>query len=406
MNCVSHADPVFLTSAVTTTIVARNPHQCSCPGTKKPLSPSESVAPQNVPNGARVQIRSDKGDGPIYAPLPEWITPGTVPGKKINEELEMKRLAWVTAAVLVTVVSVLILNGSGDRVHAQQGRPVQPTKRQSGTIPASDCAIMLIDEAILASERPGIIAWCELQEGDPVFTGTRVASLKDGVAVAAKASAEHKASNDINERYQHFAWKLAQKELEIAEEANRKLPGTVPRLEIEKLILAAQRGELAYEQAKFEREASRKLLAESEEQLKTYTVLAPFDGIVSRVHRHRGEAVTQGAPIVKIISTARVKVEGFISPSDSYTTERNNAVSVQAVVDGKRVTWTDEDGMVRDRFLGHIQFVSAEVEPLLKKVKVIAYVPNIQGRLKAGLETTMTITPARATAAGRGIPRR
>jgi multidrug efflux pump subunit AcrA (membrane-fusion protein) len=328
------------------------------------------------------------GDGPIYAPFPEWITPGTVPGKKINEELEMKRLAWVTAAVLVAVASVLILNGFGDRVHAQQGRPVQLTERQSREIPASDCAIMLIDEAVLASERPGIIAWCELQEGDPVLTGTRVASLKDGVAVAAMASAKHKASNDINERYQHFAWKLAQKELEIAEEANRRLPGTVPRLEIEKLILAAQRGELAYEQAKFEREASRKLLAESEEQLKTYTVLAPFDGIVSRVHRHRGEAVTQGAAIVEIISTARVKVEGYIEPVDSDVVKKDDPVEVFV------------EGLKERSFTGHIRFVSPKVEPLLKKVKVTAYIDNEDGFLKEGLNVTkMKISPRRVAAA-------
>lgn len=302
----------------------------------------------------------------------------------------MKRFVWVAAGVAVAVFSVIILNESGDRVHAQQPRTTQ------ATIPASDCAIMLIDEAILASERPGIIAWCELQEGDPVVTGTRVASLKDGVAVAAKASAEHKASNNINERYQQYAWKLAQKELEIAEEANRELPGTVPRLEIEKLILAAQRGQLAYEQAQFEREANRKLLTESYEQLKTYTVLAPFDGIVSKVHRHRGEAVTQGAPILEVISTARVKVEGYVEIVDSLIVKKGDPVVVDVFVEGLKMR----------SFPGKIQLVSPKAAPLLKKVKVTAYVSNEGGFMKEGLNARMTISPRRVATAARTAPRR
>ena len=306
----------------------------------------------------------------------------------------MKRLAWLAAGVAVTVLSVIILNGSGDRVLAQPPRIPQTAVSQPGSIPASDCSITLIDEAVLATERPGIIAWCELEEGDPVFTGTRVASLKDGIAVAAKASAEHKAANDINERYQQYAWKLAQKELEIAEEANRKLIGTVPRLEIEKLILAAQRGQLAYEQALFEREANRKLLTESDEQLKTYTVLAPFDGIVSKVHRHRGEAVTQGAPIVEIISTARVKVEGYVEIPDADFIQKDDLVLLEVLTGG-----------LKKSFKGKLQLVSPKVEPLLKKVRVTAYIPNEDGILKEGLNAIMTIIPSSNATAARPAPR-
>lgn len=302
----------------------------------------------------------------------------------------MKRLAWVAAGIAVTALSVIILNESGDRVQAQPPRIPQAATRQVGTITASDCAIMLIDEAILAAERPGIIDVVEVKEGDPVFTGTRVASLKNGIAVAAKASAEHKASNDINERYQQYAWKLAQKELEIAEEANRKLPGTVPRLEIEKLILAAQRGQLAYEQAQFERKANGMLLTESDEQLKTYTVLAPFDGIVSRVHRHPGEAVTLGAPILEVISTARVKVEGYVEIVDSLDVKKDDPVTVDVFV----------EGLKKRSFSGLIRFVSPKAAPLLKKVKVTAYVFNDEdGFMKEGLNARMTISPRRATAA-------
>jgi len=304
----------------------------------------------------------------------------------------MNRFAWATGGLLMLCLALAMLNENSPPAEAQLPVP-RSVNRTAGTIVASDCSIKLILEATLAAERPGIIAECELEEGDQVLSGKPVARLKDGVAVAALNTARHKANNDINERFQDKAWKLAKKELEIAEEANQNFPGAVPLLEIDKLLLAAQRGELAYEQAQFEREQNRKLMAEAEEQLRMYTVVAPFDGFVSKVHRHVGEAVTQGAPILEIISTERMQVEGYVTAQESYEIHKGDVVELRTSIPGE----TRQIAPIA----GRIVMVAPSIEPVLGKVKVTAHVANENSFLKEGLNARLTIR-LRST---RAIPR-
>ena len=140
----------------------------------------------------------------------------------------MKRLAWAASGLTLVIVTLTMLRGNDEPAQAQSPRTQPATNRNTAIIEATDCAIMLIDEAILAAERPGIIAESEFEEGDPVVIGKVLVKLKDGVARAARNTALHKANNRINEDYQRLAKDVALKELEIAEEANRNLPGTVP----------------------------------------------------------------------------------------------------------------------------------------------------------------------------------
>ena len=297
----------------------------------------------------------------------------------------MSRFAWAAGGLLVACLALVMLNGNSQPAEAQLPAVPRSSKVPAGTIIASDCSIKLIDEATLAAERAGIIAECELKEGDPVLTGKPVARLKDGVAKAALDTARHKANNDINERFQVKAWELAKKELEIAEEANQNFPGAVPLLEIDKLLLAAQRGELAFEQAQFEREQNRKLMVEAEEQLRMYTVVAPFDGIVSKVLRHKGEAVTQGAPILEIISTVRMQVEGYVTAQESYLIQKGDIVELLTSIPG-------ETGRPKIApIAGRIVMVAPSIEPVLGKVKVTAHVGNENSLLKEGLKARLSI---------------
>ena len=313
----------------------------------------------------------------------------------------MNRIAWATSGSLVACLALAMLNQNSQPAEAQL-RGQTATKTTAGKIIATDCAIKLIDKATLAAERAGIIATCELEEGDPVFKRKPVATLKDGVAVAALNTARHKATNDINERFQVKAWELAKKELQIAEEANLNFPGAVPLLEIDKLLLASQRGELAFEQAQFEREQNKKLETEAEEQLRMYTVVAPFDGFVSKVHRHRGEAVAQGAPILEIISTARMQVEGFVTAAESYQIKKNDPVELQISYPGKTVP------LLNKPIVGQIVMVAPSIEPVLGKVKVTAHVDNplleIDKKthvLKEGLYAEMKILSRSSRTVGR-----
>ncbi len=298
----------------------------------------------------------------------------------------MKRWKWIATGSFLAIASVV---GSGWLpesevvVLAQQGVDSKPQ--------ATDCTVALIDIALLASDRPGILDVIDLEEGDAVAADQKVAVLKDGIARAALATATEKASNDVQLRFSKKAAEYADIELDIANETNLRLPGTVPKLEIDKLILGAQKGALSIQQAESEFAVAKLTQAEAEEALKTYEVFASFGGVVTKVHRKKGEAVRQGDPILEVVNTERMKVEGYLSVADSYRVKAGDAVvlSLSKIREGGKEV---SSGIEQKTFVGIVKFVEPRIE-LGNKVKVTAHVQNAEGLLKDGLKGTMTITP-------------
>ena len=281
---------------------------------------------------------------------------------------------------MAAAVALGVLASGEQSVEAQQPKPA--------VVQAYDCTIQLKDVAILAAERAGILDFVEPEEGDPVRTGQAVARLKDGVARATFNKEVERARNDVHIRYATRSSEVADKELEISLEANRKVPGTVPTVEIEKLQLAASKASLQIEQAQFEQKIAELTVEENREQLKTYQVLAEFDGIVSKVFQRKGEAVQQGTPILEVLSTDRVKIEGYVSIPDSYGIKSGDAVQVQ--LDSK-----DFDLPFKDEvFEGKITFVDPRVSQIIGSVKLYAEVKNRNGILRPGLNAKMWIRPS------------
>ena len=295
----------------------------------------------------------------------------------------MKRWKWIVTGSLLAVVGV-VSSGWLSLSVAQQG--------PATTVQATDCTVALIDLAILASDRPGILEVIDLEEGDSVTADQKVAVLKDGVARAALATATAKAENDVQLRFSKKAAEFADIELDIAKETNRRLPGTVPDLEIEKLILGAEKGALSIQQAENEFAVAKLTQAEAEEALKTYEVLASFGGVVTKVHRKKGEAVRQGDPILEVVNTERMKVEGYLNISASYRVKPGDKVVLE--LSGIKENGKDVPlGIEQKRFPGIVKFVEPRIE-LGNKVKVTAHVLNAEALLKDGLKGVMHITPS------------
>lgn len=291
----------------------------------------------------------------------------------------MKIVKWIASCGAVGVLSMAALSWFGASNSAVQA---QNLVGKTSAITAKDCAIALIDSALLAADRPGVLDFLDLEDGDEVQANQKVAGLKDGVARSALATATEKARNDVQERYADKATQFANKELEIAKDANAKLPGTVPLLEVQKLVLAAERGVLQVEQAQVERAIAILSKSEAEENLKTYEVLAPpYDCKVSKVLKKKGEAVRQGDPIIEVVSTARMKIEGYVTPSESYVIKPGDTVLVQLKEPSEYSSM---------KFPGVVKYVDERVVGG-KQVMVTAYVKNNKGILKDGLPAIMTI---------------
>lgn len=273
-----------------------------------------------------------------------------------------------------------------------------PVDGQGSTvIQAVDAQIRLDKEATLASDRPGILKFVEPEEGDRVTAGSQVAGLKDEVAVAALAVAEKTAENDVEIRYSQAAAAVAEAEYQRSLEGNERgrqiqlSADLIVAVELERLRLAVERARLQIQNAQLEQEVAELTAEEKAAELETYQIVTPIDGVVTEVLKHSGEAVQQGDPILRVVRTDVVRVEGFISVAEAFRVRPGDAVTV-------RLDATKIDGLppqlARRAFEGRIVFVDPTAQLVANMVRVWATVPNDDNLLRAGLPATMEIVPS------------
>ena len=265
---------------------------------------------------------------------------------------------------------------------------VAPKPTQSVRI--DKCHITLIDYVPLSFDRAGILKISEFKEGDSIEKGALLAVLVDEVAQANLAVAEKEASNGVELEFAHIAKKAAESELkrmmnanQIAVEKGGKEP--VAQLDIDKARLAADKAGLSIQQAEHEL-ALKKLKAKvSAAELETYSIRAPFEGIVHKIFKKRGEAVRQGDPVIEILNTERVRVEGYVSPADLQFAKRGAKVRVFP-------SDADRGPASKNEFLeGQITFVASVSDPIDRMTRVYADIQNRDDILRGGHEAIMEI---------------
>lgn len=261
----------------------------------------------------------------------------------------------------------------------------------SGVVVAQRSRVILEDEATLASDRPGILGFVEPDEGDQVTAGQQVAGLKDAVAKAALAVAARTAESDVDIRYAEKAAAVAVEVLRKSEQANVQNPGNVPQVQISQLRLDAERAKLQIEKAEFDRGIAELERDQAAAELETYQIVSPLDGIVTEVLKHAGEAVQQGDPILRVVRTDVVRVEGDVSVADAFRVQPGDSVKVR--LDSSKLQGLPKELADRE-FEGKIGFVDPTAKLVSNTVRVWATVPNEGNFLKAGLPAVMEITPS------------
>ncbi|MGE5194480.1 MAG: efflux RND transporter periplasmic adaptor subunit [Deltaproteobacteria bacterium] len=277
---------------------------------------------------------------------------------------------------------------AGAAASAWSGSETAPRGKGSPrSVRVEQCTVKLLDEVVLACERPGVLGNIAVREGDTVREGQLLASLKDDVARAALAVAEAEAESDVDIRFAQAASGVAQLEHERMVEANRRVPQTIPEIEVRKAGLAAEKTVLEIEKATQNRKVHLLKRDEAAVQLTTYRIEAPFEGFVTRVHFSKGASVKQGDPVIELVSTKKVRVEGEVALSDLTFVRPGSRVSVQ--LDGPDVP--AEAG--NKSYPGKIVFVDVKSTKVEHKIRVWAEVDNLENSLRGGLLATMTILP-------------
>ena len=113
---------------------------------------------------------------------------------------------------------------------------------------------------------------------------------------------------------------------------------------------------------------------------------APFAGSVVEVYVRAAEWVEPGQQVLRMVATKRLKAEGFV-PADQ--------VGPQFVGSPVRLAPREDDRFgvsdAENKFSGRVVFVSPEMDPITKQVRVWAEIDNNSQRLRPGQRVRMWV---------------
>jgi multidrug efflux pump subunit AcrA (membrane-fusion protein) len=230
------------------------------------------------------------------------------------------------------------------------------------------CLVSLIEEAQVPAREAGVLVELNIREGDVVSMGDIIAGIDDSQpefdrrkAIAEHAQAQAKADSDVDVRYAISAEEVAKAEYDKANESNKRVPGSVTRVELDRLQLTWKRGELQIEQAQMERKLSSMAvqsqevdIAAAEAAIDRRKIRSPLDGMVVQVYPHLGEWMQPGDPLARVVRTDSLRVEGYVDSAEFEPEQvRDRPVTVIVNLAGERT----------ETFAGRIVYVSPLVEP-------------------------------------------
>ena len=311
--------------------------------------------------------------------------PAEAEGLRVEPDTVSHAARWVLLPLVA--MALVVLPGAA---HATDADPV-----------LERCLVSLMEEAKVPAREAGVLEELLAREGDVVKRGDIIAKIDDNQPQMEqrKAKAEHdqavaKAESDVDIRYAVAAEKVAQIEFEKAAESDRKVPGSVTRVELNRLQLNEQKSELQIEQAELEKKVST-LAANSksvevdaaENAIERRLITSPLDGVVVQVFPHQGEWMQPGDPLARVVRADKLRVEAYVD-STRWNPEqvRDRPVTAEVVLADNR----------REQFKGRIVFTSPIVESG-GDYRVFAEVENrqIEGTqqwlLRAGQTATLTI---------------
>lgn len=259
--------------------------------------------------------------------------------------------------------------------------------------------VKLIDQLDVPAREAGTIVELAVREGARVKAGDFLARIDDTEARFAQERAKvelqiagQNAASDVAVRAAQRAQHTAEVELKRAEEARQRLRESVTEAELEKLRLTADQAKLAVEKSQQERAIAQlqRDLKKVEADFSARTVArreaaATFPGVVVQVNKQVGDWVQPGDKILRVVRLDRLRVEGFLDATHATSGLEGSPVSLLIDVPGKPSAV----------FRGKLTFVSPEIDPFNRSVRVLAEIENPSLSLQPGLRGTLVLGASR-----------
>ncbi len=297
-------------------------------------------------------------------------------------------VVWLTALAGLSVVPAV---SGGEKDHAGIA--------DAGDLgEVRDCLITPIKLIDVPAQEAGVLVAVKVRENQQVRKGEVLAQIDDRQAAAAENVAEFKlfaakkeAGNRISVDYARAKNLVAKAAFEKGEDANNRVAGTTPAIELLKLKLEVVASKLEIDHAEYQLEIAgtsvdvrKSELEAAKLDVERRKVIAPWDGEVVRRQKEDGEWVKPGDPVIQLLQMDHLRIEAFLDGSQLLPADvANRPVSVLVNLARGQVTCE-----------GTITYVSPEVEAgnrFLVKVDVVNRQQDGYWVLRPGMKARMTI---------------
>jgi RND family efflux transporter MFP subunit len=320
---------------------------------------------------------------------------------KVTEPMNRKFPKRISPIVVVFVSVLVSFWWMGVTLHAKEitTSPSNPLENESLMVDAVVLQPFQVTE--VPAQQTGLLQSFSIQEGEQVQAGQVLASL-DARAVQhelRQAELEHelatlKVANEIHLRFAKKALEVAQAELARSNESIEQFAKSisksqldVERLTVEKLLLESEQAQHELKIEHFGQELKHNSLEMAQLRLDQHKLRAPFSGIVALVRGHAGEWVEVGRPVIRLVAVDRLRAEGFMLAERLRKVDKAHQTLVGRPV-RIRVTLSDSQ-MVECH--GTLRFVSPEMDPVSRQVRIWAEVKNDQQQLRPGQRGQMEV---------------
>ena len=247
------------------------------------------------------------------------------------------------------------------------------------------CRVLFIDRRVISAGGTGVIAEI-VDEGARVSAETVLIQLQDRVPRAALAAAEAKAESDVEIRLAEKATEAAKLDLAAVRAANALAPEAYPHVEVERLRVKQEQADLETERARQQLKIAQRERDQAAAELASTRIVAPIGGLVTKRLKAIGEGVQPADPILELVNTDRVRIEGYVPLDQLWKLQVGQTVRVQLDLGGERPLPVEQEV-----FTGQLGFVDVTVQSVAGTARIWAEVQNRKELLKDGLSARMTI---------------
>lgn len=269
-------------------------------------------------------------------------------------------MKWTREVALVCVVALAAA--------ALGAQPKRSLNRQSTSVLPG--VALPARQAVISAPIEGVLQGVLVREGEHVKKGQALAQMDDRVARAAVEAALCMTQRKAEEKHAAEALALAEKKLRRLQAI--KEPGAIRAIDLEEALARRNQARASLASALEVRRQAECNLALERARLERLTVVAPFDGIVSRVKGHVGETLTNAHEILHLVSLRRLRAEMHV-PMMSYHEYRVGDVYYLSA--GKPIA---------QRVVGKIIAVDPVLNPATRTFRCVVEIDNVRSKFPAG----------------------